>query len=326
MDDALEEPRWYRDAALLRRLVDEHGSIRGVARATGAPRSTLQEWWERHQLPPHKPLPQPVGIKWGEGRPKLVRPATRDAWERVIFLSDLHFPYQDQAVCDAALELIRDYEPHRVVLNGDLNDFWALSRFNKSHEREDYLQDEIDERNEYVARLRDLAPSAVIDETEGNHCSRIRTWLMANAKPLHSLRAVQPANLFHHREHAINWHPGCGFMLRPYFLVKHGTRISSIPGGTARAEAMANLSSGISGHAHRAERFHKTGAAGRLEWTVTGTMSRCDPEYVTGMPDWEQGCAVGEFSTRTEAFLVTQVPWMDDALRFGAARYGAVAA
>lgn len=320
---------WYKDPETLRRLVEDQGSIRKVAATTGVGRSTLQEWWERHNLPPRTSASTgttTLDPKWGDGRPQLLRAATREPWELVVFLSDLHFPYHEQALCDAALDLIADLKPHRVVLNGDLVDMFQISRFNKSHEREGELQADIDLRNDYVASVRDAAGTAVLEELEGNHDHRIRSYVSQNAKPLQSLRALQPANLFNHKELGVRWHPGCGFMLRRNFLVKHGNRVSSVPGGTARSEAMANMCSGISGHAHRAERFHKAGSGGRLEWNVTGTMSRLDADYVQGVPDWTQGIAIGEFSTRTEAFLVTQVPWMDNALRFGAARYGAVAA
>lgn len=309
---------WYRDADQLRAALAEHGSIRRVAAATGAPRSTLQEWVERHAIPL---TPSQPDVKWGEGRPQLVKPATRDAWERVVFLSDYHAPYQDRALELVVLDFLAAVDPHRVVLNGDLCDFFALSRFNRSHEREDELQADIDDRNEFVARIREACPGTRIDETEGNHDHRIRSFVAQNAKPLHSLRALQPQALFRHKELDVCWHPGCGFLLRPNFLVKHGDKISALPGGTARAEAMANLCSGISGHAHRAEQWRKVGTGGLIEWTVTGAMCRMDPDYVKGAPNWTQGIAYGEFSTRSSAFHVQHVPYLDGALIFGVDRF-----
>lgn len=255
-------------------------------------------------------------VKWGQGAAQLVKPSTREATELVVFGSDFHFPYQDDGAIESFLILIRDVQPHGVVLNGDIGDFFGLSRFNTSGLREDKLQEEIDQANVFRAKVRAAAPNAVVAELEGNHDNRITSYVANKAGALKSLRALKPAELFKFRELDFNWYPGCGFLLRPGYLVKHGTVVRSEAGASAKAEHTLSGVSGISGHTHRLAKYRKEGYVQR-EWLEQGCLCRVDPDYVVGRPNWTQGCAVGEFSTKTATFVVHEVPYVDGKLRLG---------
>lgn len=254
--------------------------------------------------------------QWGWGAAKLVAPATREQTEVVVFLSDLHVPFHDEAVVDAAVRLIEDVRPHRVVLNGDVADFFQLSRFNTGREREDQLQEEIDAANAIRRRVREAAPDATLDETEGNHDNRVQSFVRSHAKALGSLRALHPRELFHWRELDIRGHPGAGFLLRRWFLVKHGDVVRSDAMATAKAELLKAGLSGVSGHTHRLGTYRRA-AYRQLQWTEQGCMCRLEPDYVVGPPNWTQGIAVGEFSRRQETFAVHEVPFVDGRLRLG---------
>lgn len=255
-------------------------------------------------------------VKWGHGAAKLVKSKTN---ETVVFGSDFHFPYQDNGAIESFLWMVQSLQPDRVVLNGDINDFFQLSRFNTGLHRVDELQNEIDMANEFRRLVRTKAPNAVIDETEGNHDNRIRTYVEKNARSLQSLRALQPEALFRYKELEINHHPGCGFLLRPEFVVKHGTIVRGEAGATAKAELAAAGISGISGHTHRLARYRKAGYVQR-EWLEQGALCRMDPDYIPGgPPNWTAGCAVGEFSG--DLFVLHEVPYISGKLRFGSERY-----
>lgn len=255
-------------------------------------------------------------VKWGHGAARPVHPATKEATELVVFGSDFHFPYQDNQAIASFLNLINQIKPDRVVLNGDIADFFQLSRFNTTGLREEHLQEEIDQANDFRRQVRVAAPDAVIDETEGNHDNRVRTYVAVKAGALKSLRALKPDELFQYRDLGIQAHPGAGFLLRPHFLVKHGTIVRGEAGASAKAELMAAGVSGVSGHTHRLARYTKAGYVQR-EWLEQGCLCRTDPDYVTGAPNWRQGCAIGEFSTRTDTFVLHEVPFVDGRLRFG---------
>lgn len=246
----------------------------------------------------------------------MVKWAGSDTDEIGVSLSDIHAPYQDDKAVSSAINLIRALKPHRVVLNGDINDFFQLSRFNTGLHRIDELQNEIDAANEIRRRVRGAAPDAVFDETEGNHDNRVRSYVMNNARALVSLRALEPGNLFLYDELEIQWHPGAGFRIRPEFMVKHGTIVRAEAAASAKGEHLLSGISGISGHTHRLATWRRSGYVQR-QWTEQGCLCRTDPDYVTGRPNWTQGCVVYEISKRTGSFVVHEVPFVDGSLRFG---------
>jgi hypothetical protein len=108
--------------------------------------------------------------------------------------------------------------------------------------------------------------------------------------------------------------------LRPEFLVEHGTLIRGEAGASAKAELNAAGISGISGHTHRLGTFRKAGYVQR-QWTEQGGLMRLDPDYVVGLPNWQQGIVVGEFSTKSDAFVTYEVPAVEGQLRFGGNSY-----
>ena len=220
----------------------------------------------------------------------------------------------------SALKLLRRIKPHRVVLNGDVNDFFQLSRFNTELDRIDHLQEEIDEAVNLRAAIRRACPDADLIETEGNHDHRIRSYVAQNARALTSLRALEPANLFGWGELDITPVPAAGFLLRKNFLVKHGTLVRGEAGATAKAELLQAGVSGISGHTHRLATYRRAGYEQR-QWTEQGCLCRLDPAYLVGSPNWTHGIAVGQFSTRSESFHVDEVHTIDGQFVWGGKRF-----
>ena len=318
---------WWRDKATLRAVLDQHEGPTDAATAHGAIQSTLSVWSRKHGFPPLAPGGKPkqrvlpailqAEVPWGHGEALLVKPATKEETEVVVSGSDFHFPYHDAAAVESFVNLVSALQPHRVVLNGDICDFFQLSRFNRDGTREDQLQAELDQGNAFRKAVREAAPNAVIDETEGNHDRRIRDWLGANAPALKGLRVLAPAVLFQHSDYGIQGHPGCGFRLRNHFLVRHGSVVRKGAGNSAKGELDNAGISGWSGHTHRLATFRKNGYR-RLQWTEQGGFMRLDPDYIAGgKPDWTQGCVVGEFSTKTDSFTTYEVPFVNGKLRLG---------
>jgi hypothetical protein len=256
-----------------------------------------------------------VAEVWGGGQAPLV---PTKANELVVIGSDFHVPYQDVGVVDSFVKLVRALRPNRVIVNGDVSDFFGLSRFNTAKERMDSLQSEIDEANQIRRRIRTAAPNAVLMEGEGNHDSRIITYVHQNAKVLSSLRALEPRSLFKYDDLEIQWFTGAGIRLRPALVIKHGTLVRGEAGASAKAECMAAGANGVSGHVHRLATYRRNGYTKR-QWVEGGCMCRLDPDYIVGPPNWEQGCVVVELSK--ESFVTHEVPYVDGKLRFGGKGY-----
>lgn len=253
---------------------------------------------------------------WANGAAPMVLPATTEDTETILVVSDIHVPFHDPALVDSAIRLTKKLKPHRVVLNGDIADFFQLSRFNQGLERLDSLQEEIDASNKIRAAFRKAAPNAVIDETEGNHDHRMRSYVATKGRALTSLRALEPESLFQTKELEIVRFDGAGFRPRQNFLIKHGTIIRKHAGYSAKAELEAAGISGVSGHTHRLSVHRQTGYVAR-QWAEGGCLCLTEPDYVIGPANWQPGAIIVQASTKTDSFLIEEVQAHEGRLWYG---------
>lgn len=249
-----------------------------------------------------------------------VKPSTTEETERVMFLSDIHAPFHDEDAIQAVLRFIPEFDPHRIVLNGDIQDFYALSRFDRDWDRNESLDEEIGVGNRIRSQIRHAAPNADIIETEGNHEARLEAYLRRNVDtmaPILSLPAVKEAismkSLFNDSYYKITRFGSEGFFLRENFRVKHGEFARQDAGMSAKAQMLRGFTSGVSGHTHRLSRFPFRADGGRLfEWFENGCLCSLDAEYMRGgAPNWEQGFTVGQFSTKGSSYFMEIVPIRD---------------
>ena len=265
----------------------------------------------------------PEAEPWNGPRAPLLGASTKAAEEVVVTISDIHSPYHDETAVASALMLIRDIQPDVVVINGDLPDFFGISSHNRTLERLDSLQHEIDMANDLRRAIRNAAPDAMIHENEGNHDSRLRTFVRQQAPQLRSLDALKPENLNAWREFDIHPHGVAGFRLRPEFVIRHGTYVRSDAGASARAEMKAAKVSGQSGHTHRLAEAVEHGYRVR-SWHEGGCLCQLSPDYIDGPPNWDHGLLVGYFSTKTDTYQVDAVKATDSVFRYGGKRYDPV--
>lgn len=249
----------------------------------------------------------PKSELWGEGRAEVIKPSTQERWEVGLFVSDIHAPYHDKGLIQSVIKVLEHLQPHFVVLNGDINDFFGLSRFNKAQERLELLQSELDMGIEIRKAFREAAPNSRFYETIGNHEERLLTYPGFNAPALRSLRSLKPSTLLGLDELEIRQFPQHGFRLREDFVVEHGVVVRSNSGASAKARLEATLISGIMGHTHRFDSYHKTGYRD-LAWYEQGCLCMLNPDYVKGGANWKQGFAIGTFSTKTPNFNIQLVP------------------
>lgn len=301
-------------------MLRAHGDANELAFALDVHPSSVRRW--RRRLAEGAPPAVPASTPWGGRRAQLVAPAVTAGDELVVFMSDIHAPYHDERAVGSALALIRDLQPHRVVNNGDVADFFQISRHCKDAARAKGLQHELDVANAIRGAIRQAAPNALIEETEGNHDNRLRTYVRSQASALAELRALDPENLCDWSEYDIRPHGAEGFLLRRDFLVYHGNRARQITGTTARAELSAAGISGTSGHTHRlGPGYDRTGYGKRKEWWESGCLCQLTPDYITGSPDWRHGLLVGLFSTTSDAYTIEMAQAFGDKLAFGGKLY-----
>lgn len=214
--------------------------------------------------------------------------------DKTIFVaSDIHFPFQDDKAVDKFINDCNIYCPEIIVLNGDLMDFYKLSRFSKDPKGRD-PEEEIDMCREFLGKLRQVCPTAEIYYTIGNHETRLTKYILDNApyivglvENVFDLLKVSEFNVI-----------GCSSLLvNDTFMFKHGTRLGNKSGLSAMKELEAHYLSGATGHTHRLAKFTTRKSGKRFIWFETGCLCTLDPEYMV-QPDWQQGYASITFDSK----------------------------
>lgn len=96
--------------------------------------------------------------------------------EKIIVVGDLHFPFTDLDKLSDVLVAISDEQPDLVVQIGDLYDFYCYSRFAKSANKCEPLEETTKARGMaefFWASVQALAPKADCLQLVGNHDIRV---------------------------------------------------------------------------------------------------------------------------------------------------------
>jgi len=221
-------------------------------------------------------------------------------------------PFQDRRAIAAVLELVRQVQPQRVVVLGDLCDLPEFSdKFLRSPEFFFSFQPTLYEAGWLLAQLRALAPEAEIDLIPGNHDSRLHKAILAHLIFLHG---IKPANAPNARP-LLSWenllgldalritchddYPQGKVWWNRKLVFRHGEELSSTPGGTVgKTLKQGNARSDGYGHTHRVEQAFRTSHDfdGPTSYSATSFGTLADiagpiPSF-SGERDWQNGCGV----------------------------------
>ena len=235
---------------------------------------------------------------------------------KVIVVGDLHIPYHNKVMVTKLLELLRIEQPDQIILNGDMVDFYDLSRFDKNPEREGRLQEELDICVDLLKSLRKTCKDARIIYIEGNHEDRLKRYLWSKAKALSSLRALKFEELLKFDKYKIEF-------MKSHFIngfeFNHGKIVRKHSSYSAKCEYDDRGHSGISNHTHRGGSYYKTISDGTFGWFENFCGCELNPEYIEGTPNWQNGFSVIYFDDN--AFDVHQVYVNRGRFRFNGTRY-----
>lgn len=266
----------------------------------------VADWWDSF-----KPVQVPAP-------PARATTATANVGVTVV-ASDLHFPLQDDAAVAVLLRTIEELQPERVILNGDLPDLLAISKYPKDVRQTWSLQDEAKAFHGFLYELERILPDhAELIEIDANHSgdgTESRWWRYLSDRIPELLKMQRALDTMSYQAW---WHPEWSrIQMKPELviaedlLVTHGTFVRRGGGMSARAHSESYLNSVMHGHTHRQGSSMRRVPAigGRGEQVIRayeiGCMCRLDPGYVK-VPDWTQGFAiVVEGTERYAVELVT---------------------
>ena len=102
-------------------------------------------------------------------------------FERVLFIPDIHCGDQDDRAVNLALQVQREWAPHRIYQLGDALDCYGLARFDKDQSQAKFrLKYELDIQRALYARIHSLSPRAAKFQIKGNHEARFTTFKWKN--------------------------------------------------------------------------------------------------------------------------------------------------
>ena len=208
----------------------------------------------------------------------------------ILFACDFHVPYEDSDALSILLQVIPDLKPDTVVLGGDLNDFYRLSRFLQDDKRSKDIQSELDECHGLLKMIKIVSGDAQIYHLLGNHESRLYSYLCANSE-LSSLRSLQLESLLRFDEFGII-HTKELRTLDKRLVMIHGRYTSLNSGAASRKEAKMRgfQQNVIQGHGHRFGSFEMNGPLYRLAGYEIGAM--CGQSWYDDDAYWSQGFSV----------------------------------
>jgi UDP-2,3-diacylglucosamine pyrophosphatase LpxH len=215
-----------------------------------------------------------------------------DQAHRVHVVPDLHYPFQDDDAVHAIMDAARGAQT--IVLIGDGVDCYSISSFDRDPARKVTLQSEADAyRVGFLEPLRQANPHARIIQILGNHENRLIKFLRKKAPELHDMRSLSWRSILHADAIGMEIVPSSGLLLFGHRL-KHGDKVRSGAGLTARAEMEDHRCDGVSAHTHRYGRASRKDKEGRVTnwWEIGHACDVSQVEYVDN-PDWNLSAGLG---------------------------------
>ena len=261
--------------------------------------------------------------------PKMPQ-SKAESWEpfvlgdgRMLVLSDLHIPFHDVRAIETAVEVGRKREVHTVLINGDLGDFYSISKFDKVPNKS-RLRNELAAMREFLAWLKVMFPKARIIYKLGNHDEWFDKYIFNKAAELVGVPAMRLQHILtadfsklqaitsEEREMDLPecWYEeidgitfvGDGQIIMAGDLpVLHGHEMGrsfAPPVNAARGAFLKALNHVWIGHSHqRSEHSEKT-LMGRIITTYSsGCLCGLTPKYAR-VNKWSHGCGVIEVDGR----------------------------
>ena len=123
--------------------------------------------------------------------PVVPPPPAQSGLRTTLVISDVHRPYHDPQAWLVALEVARELRPYRVVIIGDWQDCYSVSKFTKDPDRLRFLRDELEDGRAGLRELETAAQAECYDFCEGNHEVRIPALINSKVPALHGMISIR---------------------------------------------------------------------------------------------------------------------------------------
>lgn len=256
----------------------------------------------RHRCrPTHFRPNQAAGFKWRFPVSSAQKddPFTLEAG-RTLVLSDLHIPFHDSKAIHAVIANAKKWHPDCILINGDLCDFFSISRFDKNPTKSS-LKKEIELTRAFLGWLRDQFPRSRIIFKFGNHDEWFDKYLWRKAPELFELREVQLENILTQATPTTPALGGIEFVTDQRCIkaghldIYHGHELGkgsiAPPVNPARGFFLKTYECTLAGHLHReSQHSERTSKGKHIACWSTGCLCGLWPDYAK-INKWSQSAA-----------------------------------
>lgn len=220
--------------------------------------------------------------------------------ETHLVLSDFHIPDHNRHLLPPLYKLIKDLNPDKIHILGDLVNFTKVSKYDPDPYYSVKLSDEIDEASRVLRKIVSLSDAEILWYS-GNHENRLIKYLARNALALADLdikgeKVVSIPHLFGLRELGVKWFSWDANHTEHGVLFEHGSIVRVKSGYTAQAMIDRRGMSGIVGHTHRLSLITRSQFGKSHFWIENGCLCNLNPTpRYSNMPDWTNGFSVINF-------------------------------
>jgi predicted phosphodiesterase len=224
--------------------------------------------------------------------------------KKIAVLSDVHIPYHSITALSAALDFIQAEKPSAILLNGDILDFYQLSRFGKDP-RKRSVAHELQSAREFLDVLSQFG--AKIYYKIGNHEERYQHYLMAKAPELLGVQEFELQHLLGLNERGIDLIGDKRIIKANDLNIVHGHEFGQSifsPVNVARGLFLRGKVSAMQGHNHSVSEHTESNMNGDIvtTWSL-GCLCELNPAYLP-INKWSHGFAMVDLSDNGKDFHV----------------------
>jgi predicted phosphodiesterase len=218
------------------------------------------------------------GIEESLGKEYTSLRITED-FKKVGVLSDIHVPYHSMTAIICAIKHLREQGIDCLILNGDIMDFYAISRHEKEKDLRDFPR-EIEMGRNFLQKIRDLFPLIPIYYKMGNHENRWQRYLNEQAEEFSQLHEMQFEQFFRLDKLAMTYVPDWQGIELGDLLILHGHELMA--GGMNPSQSTFNKTfcNTLIGHVHRTTSTTKKNGFKEFFHTYSaGCLTQLSPKY-----------------------------------------------
>jgi len=224
--------------------------------------------------------------------------------KKIAVLSDVHIPYHSVPALSAGLDFIQAEKPSAILLNGDILDFYQLSRFGKDP-RKRSVAHELQSAREFLDVLSQFG--AKIYYKIGNHEERYQNYLMMKAPELLGVQQFELQHLLGLHDRGIDLIGDKRIIKANDLNIVHGHEFGQSifsPVNVARGLFLRGKVSAMQGHNHQTSSHTETDMNGNMvtTWSL-GCLCELNPAYLP-INKWSHGFAMVDLSDNGKDFHV----------------------